>query len=392
MGTIHLALSGNAFHSDTPEDKWHVLDSEQLGLQVIGGDGIPASVSFQGIDFEIFPWLRGTLAHYPSLECTSAPYGHGLIPLLHPVQQSWEIEHRPITHRMMFFPEFYTPEECFIPDMFFVLGPHTITYTPYGEKESIPLSFLAAGKDPENFTAIQYGSKVGLVMRGFDILLSRYFAFQRNPYSLRQSPSPLYQLLKEIERIAKEVPYTVIMPLDIEAPYIGSFYGAKIWETFICALKRSGLDEIFISLESVIQNVRRTEMITTDRPHRELTPKWFGYEMQFAYYAFIRRFRPKDEREHFLLSLAGASDVLSSLYRRVTALKARKRSVFSAIDLAGQEKRVCICADNSVLDLCQSAWLALKKDLSLVDAINKSCDRQSLIVKRTLFWAEVHGL
>ncbi len=89
MGAIHLALVGNAFHSATPKKKWPQLEAEKLGLEVIGESGLPVSTSFQGIDFEIFPWLKSTLVQHPSIECVSATYGHSFIPLMHPVQQKW---------------------------------------------------------------------------------------------------------------------------------------------------------------------------------------------------------------------------------------------------------------------------------------------------------------
>ncbi len=393
MGTIHLALSGNAFHSDVPQKRWHEIDSERLGLEIIGESGLPVSVSFQGIDFELFPWLKETLLRYPSIECVHASYGHGLIPFMHPVQQEWEIKRGPGTHRVTFFPEFYTPEEHFIPDMFFVLGPRTVAYTLYegpGVKRS-PVS--VTGNDPENFPAIRYGDKTGLVMKDFNVLLGRFFAFQQDPYSLNQSPSSLSQLLEEVERIMKNIPATVIIPLDIEAPYIGSLEGAKVWEIFVSALKQSGLDTCFVSLESVIHDVAGAKAITMDRPHRELTSKWFGYEAQFAYYSFIREFEPKNERDHFVLSLAGTSDVLSSLYRKVTALKRSKELLLSAIDFTGRRRELRIGTENEhVFELCRSAWLALNKGLRLTTAIKRHCDRRSLLVKRTLLWAEKYNL
>jgi hypothetical protein len=393
MGTIHLALSGNAFHSDTPEERWHVLDSERLGLEIIGESGLPVSVSFQGVDLEIFPWLKSVLAQHPSLEQIRAPYGHGLIPLLHPAQQRWEIENGPGMHRVMFFPEFYTPGDCLIPDMFFVLGPHTITHTAFDSTETLRVPLSVTGQDPESSAAIRYGEKIGLVMRGFNALLNGFFVFQRDPYSSQRFNSPLSQLLEEIERIANETTGTVIMPLDLEAPYIGSLEGAKIWETFLGALKRSGLDDIFVSLENVIRDLAHAERNVTARPHRELTSKWFGYEAQLVYYSFVRGFKPKNEREHFVLSLAGLSDALSSIYRKVTAFKESKALSFLAVDCAGREIKLRMgVSNNHVFDLCQSAWLALNENIPLVSVMKKRCNGQSLLIKRTLAWAETHGL
>jgi hypothetical protein len=372
------------------------LNTEQLGLRVIGESGVPVSASFQGIDHEVFPWLKGTLLQHPSIECLSATYGHGLIPLMHPAQQKWEIEHGPNTNRVTFFPEFYTPQARIIPDMFFVLGQHTVTYTvrhpPHRAKQSE--KFLLA-VDPEDSATIRYGSKIGLVMRGFGALLSKFFAFQLSPYaSGGERCSPLSQLLKEIERIATEVSGIVIMPLDIEAPYIGSLEGEKVWEILFRNLKQTGLDSTFISLTDVVADASCIDANQTHHPHRELGPKWFGYQTQFDYYSFIRNFKPGSKREHLLLSLAGTSDALSALYRKIIWVKEHKRLLLEAIDLAGCKRRLPVGGADShhVFSLCQSALLALKTHAPLTSIIHKHCDISVPLVKQTLTWAEAHCL
>lgn len=395
MGSVHLALSGNSFHSDVSQEQWSRLDNERLGLDAIGDSGLPVSVSFQGIDFDMFPWLKRTLSHYPSIECISATYGHGLIPFMHPDQQRWEVASGPHHHSVTFFPEFYTPKAMFIPNMFFVLGPQTVLYAQKTgtSKKSEQICMPTQIGDPEMFSAICYGQKTGLVMRGFSDLLQAFFAFQKHPHAAHRKSSPLAQLLRTLEHIAVKTSDIAIMPMDLEAPYVGSREGEKIWEILFNALKRSGLDSIFVSMQDVINETAHKPAPEVSRPHRELTPKWFGYEAQFAYYSFIRQFRPTSEQEHFILSLAAASDALSALYRKITLGKTGKRMDIQTIDLGGRTKMLEVGHDsNNIFALCQSALLALRMPAKLTHVIHKNCNTGALLVKRALSWAEMHNL
>jgi len=393
MGRIHLTLPGNATHSNVSPKKWEEIDRNHAGLDAIGRSGVPVSVSYQGIDYELWPWLTDTLTRYPSLEVIDAPYSHAFLPLMHPKQQRWEISQNVVQHPVSFFAEFYSPSAEFIKNAFFVLATQTVAYSVGFEEDTRERAMLPAplyvGENIEKLDVIQYGGKIGLVMRGFEPILQAFFAFQRDPVTPREGALPLDILLNTIEDTVTSNDGVIIMPLDIEAPFVGSLGGAEVWGVLFNGIQERNLTRHFISLSGVLEELRPKAELTR-RPHRILGTKWSKYEIQMRYLARVGSFVPHNEREHRMLALAATSDVLSGLCTKIDRQK--KKTVLSARDFDGREGSVEIGYNQEVVDVGFAALHALQDKQSLVQKIQEQCDLSSLFIQRVLAWAEKYDL
>jgi len=388
MGRIHLTLSGNSFHSNVTPERWRQMFKEKAGIEAIVASEVPVSMSYQRIDFEIMPWLKETLESKDSYSCVEllrAPYSHSLLPLMHPRQGEWEMRRGYATFNVFcwFFPEFYVPEgELFhrYAFSFFVLGSNSVVYSE-GEHPGA----MVLRNNITKHNAIGYAGKIGLVMREPNFL-KEFFTFQRE-----LSEQSLETLLKAIEKIAMETPedYVCITPIDIEAPYVGSWGGALVWERFFNGIKQSGLSKHFISVREA-ERMLEPQAVKIGRPHRELGQKWLKYEAQFRHMAWLANYVPDTEREHKILALAATSDVLSGLETKISQLKGPR--ILQAKDSNGNAKEITIGFNQDVIDACMAARFALVDKQPLIRKIQKTCDCSSLQIQSILSWAEQNNL
>ena len=77
MAKIIFYFPGNGLHSFLIEDRFERMYKEQLGIKEIGKCGFPVAMSHQGIDYELFPFLKEVHEQYDNIELVSAPFGHG---------------------------------------------------------------------------------------------------------------------------------------------------------------------------------------------------------------------------------------------------------------------------------------------------------------------------
>jgi len=382
MGKIHLNILGNAFHSFMLPKLWKKFDQQHGSIPEIGRSQVPVSMSFQALDFVLWPWLKDVLNSHPSLEQTNGTFSHALTPLMHPKHQQWQIDHSANrNHPVCAYPEFYSPESQFINKAFLVLASQTVAYSV---SDTLELDNLYTDEDIARSAAINYGGKTGLVMKGFEPIQKAFYAWQRDP----SNQALLSALMTTIQTTAQSNELTM-MPIDIEAPYVGSCEPDYIWKTFFAAINKHDLAKHFISLSEAME-LLSNQTQKSRRPHRVLGTKWTKYEVQWRYQAKLMNIEPRTERDHMILSIAGGSDVLSALGRKIEAPK--KIPSLSAKNLNGDDKNIILGFSQDVLDISHSAAHALFDRKLFASKLERSADPSSLLTQRILAWAQNNNL
>lgn len=372
MGKIILNLPGNAFHSNLLADRWEEMFQSKVGLDAIGVSGVPVAISYQGIDYKIMPWLAETLAKYPSIEVLNAPHSHALIPLQTEEMEKWEMKDIiPGSIPMTFFPEFYAPTERFIPTEFFwVLEGASYLYSACCENsEDVTVETLP------NAPAIQHGSKIGVIMRDADFgpILKAFFRFQRDPLTISEDTNgklPLDNVLDEIERVSQMPDDTIIIvPIDIEAPFIGSAWGAKIWEMFFQGIVDRGLKDVFIPLSTALDTFR-AKAVKSRRPHRILT-KWTSYEVQVRYLMRVAGLTTNNETDDdmILASIASCSDILSAWERKIA--EGKKAIILAGKNRQGDNVELPVSYNQDIITVQSAALRALSEGIEFNVALMK---------------------
>jgi hypothetical protein len=398
---IALYLPGNGFHSDVPPARHHTANIQHLGLAQIGSSGVPVATSFQALDEVVYPWLEEELARWPTVEVIRSTESHALTPFLHTRRQRQEVTSslaRGADHPVMFYPEFYIPEAPFLGSKaFLVLGAHTETYSycysPSCDSDGATRwNLLEGGQDLSDVAAISYGGSIGLVMKGFDLILRTFYAFQRDPFGkTTDGRTTLEVAIDAIEETLRMTPddEVVIVPIDIEAPYVGSMYGEQVWGWYLGAIRESGLVEHFITLREAYERLRGKAQ-KSSRPHRELTQKWVGYEAQWKHSS---RFLQWDTQvvPWQLIALASTSDALSGLYRQIVA-HGQKRLRITAVR-EGEPHAIEILGNNGIVEVASAARVAIEQGRSFASALG-CFERvpETLIVTCVREWATGQGV
>lgn len=387
-GKLILLLPGNTFHSNLLPERWEQMDTEHAGLDVIGQSGVPITVSYQGIDFELLPWLGETIGKYRNIQLLNATHSHCLMPFNDSAMSKWQTGKVFGDVKATFFAEFYAPSEEYIPTKFFPFL-EGMTY-PYSNFSSESVSDM----EVEQFSgapSIKYGSKIGIAMKDglFSPFLSAFQRFQRNPFTADESTKgkdPLEHLLDQAEAIGNGE-NIVVCPLDIEAPYIGSALGAKVYQMFFDAVARRRLGGVFAHLSDYFEYFEENA-VPSKRPHRILQ-KWCVYEVQVKYLMSLAAANPKSEWERVIHSIASASDILSAWERKIS--ESKKAIVLNGCDEQGREVKLPISFNQDVIDVQDAARIALQERRNY-SPILKFLPHQSLFVRRMIAYAEAHGL
>lgn len=390
MGKIILNLPGNTFHSNVLAHRWEEMYQSRVGLEAIGTSGVPVAVSYQGIDYKIMPWLEKTLAKYPSIEVLNASHSHALVPLQTEEMQRWETRGIiPGSIPVTFFAEFYAPMERYIPTEFFwVLEGASYLYSACCESGIDVIAEALPGAP-----SIKHGNKIGIIMRDaeFSPILKAYFRFQRDPLTASDDTNgklPLDNLLDEIEKVGNmPADKIIIVPIDIEAPFVGSVWGAKIWEMFFQGIVNRGLKDVFTPLSATLDTYR-AKAVKSKRPHRILT-KWTSYEVQVRYLMQVARLKLDTglESDMMLASVASCSDILSAWEKKIA--EGKKTDILDGKDLAGNEVKLPVSYNQDIITVQSTALRALSAGIpfmeSLID-IAKEENRviNSLFVRRML--------
>lgn len=388
-GRLILLLLGNTFHSNLLLGRWEQMDTEKAGLDAIGASGIPVTASYQSMDYEILPWLKETLAKYPSIQMINAPNSHALIPLYNEEMMRWETKKIIGDVPATFFAEFYAPRAQFIPTKFFpFLEGMTYAYSDFsGEGRA---SDIISGTLPDALS-IKVGDRIGIIMKDklFKPFLDAWFRFQRDPVTVDNSTNnklPLDHLLDQVEAIA-ESGNVVVCPLDIETAFIGSVLGKKVYELFFKGIKARGLESVFGHLSEYLDYFE-AEAMPSKHPHRILT-KWSTYEIQVKYLMSLSKIYPKNKKAHMLLSTASCSDILSAWERKIG--EAQRKIVLNGRDLGGNEVKLPISYNQDIIDVQDAARQALQKKTSYQNLL-QDLSNQSLFVQRMTAYAEKYGL
>jgi hypothetical protein len=354
-GRLALVLPGNTFHSNILPNRWAEMFRTKVGLEAIGASEVPVSVSYQGIDYEVLPWLQETFDRFPSIEVLNAPHGHGLIPLMPKKLQAWEASRRIGTSDCTFFPEFYAPQPQMIPTKYFlVLENASYLYSACAMEDlATDINIQSITETPLAFNC---EGKIGIVMDGlkFKNLLDAFFRFQRDPVTVDESSSgknPLENLLDQVEKIGASG-QTVVCPIDIEAPFVGSALGATVWELFFQGVKRRGLEKIFVKLSDTFEEMEE-KAVPAPVPERILT-KWTSFRVQVNYLIGLAKFQPVDNT---LFSIAYCSDILSAFERKIG--DGKKPIVLKGRNLANESVNLPISFSQDVIDVQLAAVSAL---------------------------------
>lgn len=387
MAKIALYFPGNATHSfllkDANGDRWQRMYDEQLGLHEIGRSGVPVTTSHQGLDYELYPFLKETLAQYPSISVANAPFAHPLMALISDDHAKWEMRNRVGNLDITFFSEFDTPKAHLIPTTyFFHLTCQTAMYSmPSGGTMAENPDFSCV---PAGTVGVAYGNKIGIVMDGFEAFNKAWFAFAAIP-----SSENFNKVMQEIEAITKLDRAYVVIPIDLEQPWVGSVMGAKLFELLFAAIKDRGLDQSIVPMQEVMEAAAK-DPVRIHQPHRILG-KWNVHQVQFRHSAQMQSVMPREDRGHMLYALATDSDLLSSWNRWVLQSIAPAKSM-KCRTLDGQEVSLSQGPNKSLQEMCLAAKKALlHRDLTFADHLSSLNDYSGL-THAVLAWAEREGL
>lgn len=393
---FYLTLPGNLMgHSNVSEEAREDIEKAKANIDVIGSSGLPVSMSFQGIDFEWAPWLRDTLAQYPSIDLLNATWSHSILDMVSPQQALWEVRQRVSNSRATFFSEYASPKSDFIPDVFFVLAPHSFSYSAGYEREEQAAALLdpQLGPDLMGVKAIRTKGdrpKLGIVMNAFDGILNDrdagFFAYQRDLGKLEAHMDLLKRHLDATEGITP-------FPIDLESCFVGSACSLEIWPRYLEALRRHDLDQYFVSTKEVI---REAEVLAIEAPapKRILGTKWTKHVVQCQYMARNINTWPYNEYEHRLLGVAGVSDWYSGICTKIDS--SRRKTILSAKRSDGSETTIEIGYNQALIDVAHAALDLVNKRHSYLrgesrerplpfdEYLAKHCDTSTFTVRRMI--------
>lgn len=390
MGEVLWFLPANGLHSNQEDEMRKIMDKELLGLDCIGQSGIPVNFSCQLIDFELSPWLEKKLRQYPNIQLLNSTYSHALLPFCSKDMTKWQTAKifgdAPIT----FFAEFYAPSEEFIPTEYFLYlegasYPYSDFSTPNIDIRDVEVGKL--GKTP----AIKYGSKIGIAMRDelFMPFLTAFQRFQRDPLTADEKTggkNPLDFLLDKVEEIGKS-DSIVVCPYDPEAPWIGSTWGAKIYQLFFAGVKARGLEKVFGHLSDHLEYFKANAE-SSKRPHRIL-PKWCSYEVQVKYLQTMATIKPINERQRMLHAIASGSDILSAWERKIA--ESKNPIVLKGRNEDGSNVDIRISYEQDVIDVHDAARRALVENKSYL-RILQTLSGSSILIQRMIAYAKKYNL
>ena len=94
----------------------------------------------------------------------------------------------------------------------------------------------------------------------FGKFVEAFFLFQRYPLlgSHPEGKDCLTLLIEEVRKIAAMPDdRVVVIPIDLEAPYVGSAFGARVWEIFFSELEKQKLKHVFTPLSSHLDHFEK---------------------------------------------------------------------------------------------------------------------------------------
>ena len=397
MGKIAVILPINTFHANQMSATMSHMDRAGYGLPVFRKYQIPVTVFAQNIDMWMKPWLFSETLAGGCLEWGHAPFSHTLVSLF-PGEQSMQstlgqVGSIPVT----FFPEFCLPRAEHIPTRFtLVLASNSTIYSGLVACEPADDVHLAQYLEAPSICFGGSALVVGILMRDFDQLLRAFFAFQRFPHngSDPENRDRLAELIREIRKIADMADdRVVVMPIDAEAPWIGSFFGAEIWEILFEEVQRQGLSAVFTPLSAHLDRFAR-EAVKTSRPERG-TGKWTTLLKQLEYIIALNKIVPRDNREYVLKMIAAGSDLLAAWAIKLQT-KPRPPHAYLALRPSGEVAPILIREhqgyNQSVIEVQLAAFHALRHRTSMAEELCHHIRNPDYFVQLAITMAKRNGL
>lgn len=369
---ILLVASINSFHGNVLPEGFARLYEERLSLGQIAKSGIPMTINSHGIDFLMYPWLNDFV------DCPNLEFTYGLFTQILPVFLSeeylvWQHALGDVIHpniSQIFYPEFCTPASP--QENFWVLDSQTHYYSDMNGEVSWE------NKAPMDYPAIKYRGKIGLVMKepAYKPILDGFFLAQRLPDQTSAGGRTNLEVL--VDRV-ESVEGIVILPLDLEAPYVGSLLGGEFWRRFLAEIKERGLEKNFLSFSDCFPELEAEAVETADTPYRNIS-KWVSLPANFSYYSQIREISQREltENEKFLLAIAGNSDIGAAIHQKTLKPVARP-----AVYANGAPGNVTISGSEEVIKASYMALDCLIKGGSLFERL-QALDNKGLFLQRLM--------
>jgi hypothetical protein len=338
---IVLVASINAFHGNVLPASFEKIHAEELGLGILEESGLKMAINCHQIDFSMYPWL-GKYQKSNSLQFSGGLFSHVLPTLTSKEHLVWQEENGIINPIVTFYPEFCMPKKP--TRNFWLLDGQTHYYSSCGSSEEVFWNAEEVGILP---ASIKVNGQIGFVMKekSFKPILDLIFLSQRFPDAKNAEGISNLDLLVQAIANLEEV---VLVPFDLEAPYVGSMLGKNFWERFIGKIKENHLEDRFLDFEEFHQELIENAISLSDAPHRNLG-KWTSVEATYDYFAELKVYAKKmlSEKEHLLLAFAASADPAAAIFQK--SLYARKPINLPVVDLLGNPGTVKITGNTEII-------------------------------------------
>ncbi|MDO8265147.1 MAG: hypothetical protein Q7T34_02140 [Candidatus Parcubacteria bacterium] len=356
------------------EEAKRFLKDGDLLLETIKEFKLPVLVGIQRIDEILFKDTYGLFANEgkdSNIQTCQGLFTHVVASLIGLEHLRWQTERGfKGTQNITFLPEFAVNRQA--PDIlpFPLILDSQVKYY-YWEENSLDINL---GKIPQR-PLIKLGNTTAIRMYGFDALRDALHKFFLNPLG---NLTALINAIRLITESPEETP--IIWPMDIETPYIGSLEnGSTLYRLLLSELEKQGLLKTFIPISQACDQMMKQGVEDTNAiPVRELT-KWTSTESQIERINQLNRIsleRPDDE---YLLAIASTSDYFSALRR-----KANGPIRLPAVNLKGEKETLIIKHNQSVIDVCNAAYKALKEKKRLTDILKTQDIKKSPLKERII--------
>ncbi|MFZ4648761.1 MAG: hypothetical protein ACOYMB_03990 [Patescibacteria group bacterium] len=338
---IVLVASINAFHGNVLPDSFEKIHTEELGLSVLENSGLKMTINCHQLDLLMYPWL-GKYQNSNNLKFSGGLFSHVLPALTSVEHLEWQEENGIINPTVSFYPEFCSPKKP--TRNFWLLDSQTHYYSSCGSSEEVVWNAEEVGALP---STIKVNGQFGFVMkeRLFKPILDLMFLSQRFPDAKNaEGVSNLDHLVQAIADLEE----VVLVPFDLEAPYVGSMLGKNFWERLIEKIKENNLEDRFLDFEEVHQSLIEDATTLSDTPHRNLG-KWTSVEATYDYFADLKVYskRKLSEKEHLLLAFAASADPAAAIFQK--SLYSRKPINLTLVDLFGNNASVKITGNSEII-------------------------------------------
>ena len=395
--SLCIVLPGNRWHSDLSASAAARCRDELCGLEAIGNSGIPVAVSLHGMDFWLMPelWKLLNSGRYPNITLLSAPFSHSLLSWCDLQYAEWEFHHgvgvethflpawklpqSDVRGEVIVLPEFAWP-----PDLGGYLCPRALMYGPFTslEPRRDPEWLAERGVTEMDGRYAAYQGKPGdprfekpdivgfcgagiRVMQYHNQLLDGFFRFQRG---LLTSDQLLALYRRGLNALPPEK--TVVMPIDLEAPWVGGLGGAVVWERFLSLLAQSDLRDRIISVEEMWSRNTTIDRFVFDAPSRRET-KWTHFPQQRLLRKRLESLPRHTDRDRFRFAIASCADVFSCLYRTEGRKYGAPFVLSFPTMVAGTAGKIKLDADPDITRIGLSAMDAMERGVPLVDLMHR---------------------